>query len=80
MVHISYSFRFGNRKGISNTQDSISDVVQLEWKASSIGVYRFWRDIGCAFGALFEGLLTDTLNVNRVGHWFSSAITIYSIK
>lgn len=45
-------------------QASISDVAQPEWRASSMGVYRFWRDSGYAFGALFAGLLTDMLNVN----------------
>ncbi|GGM41035.1 MFS transporter [Paraliobacillus quinghaiensis] len=45
-------------------QASISDVAQAEWRASSMGVYRFWRDSGYAFGALFAGLLTDILNVN----------------
>jgi MFS family permease len=45
-------------------QASISDVAQPEWRASSMGVYRFWRDSGYAFGALFAGLLTDILNVN----------------
>jgi len=45
-------------------QASISDVAQPEWRASSMGVYRFWRDSGYAFGALFAGLLTDILNVS----------------
>ncbi|MGM9988939.1 MAG: MFS transporter [Bacillaceae bacterium] len=45
-------------------QAAISDVVQPEKRASSMGVYRFWRDSGYAFGALFAGLLTDFLNVN----------------
>lgn len=45
-------------------QASISDVAQPEWRASSMGVYRFWRDSGYAFGALLAGLLTDMLNVN----------------
>ena len=45
-------------------QASISDVVQIEWRASSMGVYRFWKDSGYAFGALFAGLITDILNVN----------------
>ncbi|MCW1927489.1 MFS transporter [Bhargavaea beijingensis] len=44
-------------------QAAISDVAQPEWRASSMGVYRFWRDSGYAFGALFAGLLTDILNV-----------------
>ncbi|MGE7766874.1 MFS transporter [Peribacillus sp. NPDC096540] len=45
-------------------QASISDVAQPEWRASSMGVYRFWRDSGYAFGALIAGLLTDILNLN----------------
>ncbi|MFL8938071.1 MFS transporter [Rossellomorea oryzaecorticis] len=44
-------------------QASISDVARPEWRASSMGVYRFWRDSGYAFGALFAGLLTDMLSV-----------------
>jgi MFS family permease len=45
-------------------QASISDVAKPEWRASSMGVYRFWRDSGYAFGALFAGILTDILSVN----------------
>lgn len=45
-------------------QASISDVSQPEWRASSMGVYRLWRDSGYAFGALFAGLITDMLNLN----------------
>ncbi|REH82635.1 MFS transporter [Staphylococcus felis] len=45
-------------------QASISDIADPEWRASSMGVYRFWRDSGYAFGALFAGLLTDILNVS----------------
>nr|WP_173108146.1 MFS transporter [Bacillus sp. KH172YL63] len=44
-------------------QAAISDVAAPEWRASSMGVYRFWRDSGYAFGALFAGILTDMLNV-----------------
>lgn len=44
-------------------QASISDVAQAEWRASSMGVYRFWRDSGYAFGALLAGILTDVLNI-----------------
>lgn len=29
-----------------------------------MGVYRFWRDSGYAFGAIFAGLLMDILNVD----------------
>ncbi|ENH96773.1 MFS-type transporter [Gracilibacillus halophilus YIM-C55.5] len=42
---------------------SISDVAQPEWRASSMGVYRFWRDSGYAFGALLAGIIADMLQV-----------------
>lgn len=45
-------------------QAAISDVAAPEWRASSMGVYRFWRDSGYAFGALFAGVIADVLGVN----------------
>ncbi|GGF29098.1 MFS transporter [Halobacillus andaensis] len=43
---------------------SISDVAHPEWRATSMGVYRFWRDSGYAFGALIAGIIADMINVN----------------
>ncbi|SFG04137.1 Sugar phosphate permease [Halobacillus alkaliphilus] len=43
---------------------SISDVAHPEWRATSMGVYRFWRDSGYAFGALTAGIIADALSVN----------------
>jgi hypothetical protein len=31
---------------------SIADVAHPSWRATSVGVYRFWRDLGYAIGAL----------------------------
>ncbi|CAM3722113.1 MFS transporter [Mesobacillus zeae] len=45
-------------------QAAISDVAAPEWRASSMGVYRFWRDSGYAFGALIAGIIADILGVN----------------
>lgn len=44
-------------------QAAISDVAHPEWRASSLGVYRFWRDSGYAIGALMAGILADALNI-----------------
>ncbi len=33
-------------------------------RASSLGVFRFWRDLGYAVGAVVTGLVADTLGVN----------------
>ncbi|WP_017381025.1 MFS transporter [Paenisporosarcina sp. TG-14] len=43
---------------------AISDVAHPEWRASSMGVFRFWRDSGYAFGALLAGVLADMLNIS----------------
>lgn len=43
-------------------QATISDVAGPSWRASAMGVYRFWRDSGYAFGALFAGVVADLLD------------------
>ena len=45
-------------------QAAISDVAHPEWRASAMGVYRFWRDSGYAFGALMAGILADAFNLS----------------
>ncbi|MGG5252006.1 MFS transporter [Neobacillus sp. SM06] len=44
-------------------QAAVSDVAAPEWRASAMGVYRFWRDSGYAFGALLAGIFADFLGV-----------------
>lgn len=36
---------------------AVSDVAHPSWRASSLGVYRFWRDMGYAVGALMAGIV-----------------------
>jgi MFS family permease len=38
---------------------AIADVAGPAWRASAIGVYRLWRDLGFAAGALVAGLAAD---------------------
>ena len=38
---------------------AISDVAHPKWRATSLGVYRFWRDLGFVFGAIGIGFLAD---------------------
>ena len=40
---------------------AIGDVVDPLVRASSVGVYRLWRDSGYAFGALLSGLIAHAL-------------------
>jgi MFS family permease len=36
---------------------AVGDVAHPEWRATSVGVYRFWRDLGYAVGALMAGVV-----------------------
>jgi MFS family permease len=38
---------------------AIGDVAHPSWRASAVGVYRLWRDLGYAIGALLCGVLAD---------------------
>jgi MFS family permease len=43
---------------------SIGDVARPEWRASAVGVYRLWRDLGYAVGALIAGLVADAAGLS----------------
>ena len=38
---------------------TIADVAEPVWRGSAIGVYRLWRDLGFAIGALVAGVIAD---------------------
>ena len=38
---------------------AISDIAHPKWRATSLGVYRFWRDLGFVFGAIGIGFIAD---------------------
>ena len=41
----------------------IGDVAQPAWRATSVGVYRLWRDAGYVAGALLAGITADAFGV-----------------
>jgi MFS family permease len=43
---------------------AIGDVAHPSWRASSVGVYRLWRDLGYAIGAVLSGLTADALGLS----------------
>jgi MFS family permease len=59
---------------------AISDVAHPKWRATSLGVYRFWRDLGFVFGAIGIGFLADlfgaSLAINSVG-WIALASGVF---
>jgi MFS family permease len=55
----------------------IGDVAHPAWRARAVGVYRLWRDLGYALGALVAGITADVLGV-RAAIWVVAAITAAS--
>jgi MFS family permease len=56
---------------------AVGDVAHPLWRARAVGVYRFWRDIGFAVGALLSGVLADLFGI-RVAIWCVAALTAFS--
>jgi MFS family permease len=52
----------------------IGDVADPSWRASSVGVYRLWRDLGYAVGALLAGITADALGL-PAALWTVAALT-----
>ena len=56
---------------------AIGDVAHPSWRASAVGVYRLWRDLGYAIGALIAGVLADALGI-PAAMWMIAALTFVS--
>ncbi|MGZ3417460.1 MAG: MFS transporter [Polyangiales bacterium] len=56
---------------------AIGDVAHPSWRASSVGVYRLWRDLGYAIGALLAGVTADALGL-PAAMWIVAALTFGS--
>ena len=56
---------------------AIGDVAHPAWRASVLGVYRFWRDLGYAVGALLSGIVADLLGMATAIH-VVAALTLAS--
>lgn len=56
---------------------AIGDVAHPSWRASAVGVYRLWRDLGYAIGALLAGITADAFGL-PAAMWLVAAITFAS--
>ena len=56
---------------------AVSDVAHPEWRATTMGAYRFWRDLGYAVGALISGIIADLLGM-RVAIQVVALLTLVS--
>ena len=56
---------------------AVGDVAHPAWRASSVGVYRLWRDAGFAVGALLAGVVADLVGLTAA-IWTVAALTAAS--
>lgn len=56
---------------------SIGDIAHPTWRASGVGVYRLWRDLGYAVGALLAGVAADLMGLTGA-MWIVAALTFAS--
>ena len=65
---------------------AVSDASHPSWRARSLSVYRFWRDLGYAVGALSAGIIADVFGlswaIGSVGvlTFFSGAVVALAMQ
>ena len=57
---------------------AVGDISHPDWRGSSLGVYRFWRDLGYGIGALSLGVIADTFGSLESGFWFTAGAMLLS--
>lgn len=60
---------------------AVSDASHPSWRAKSLSVYRFWRDLGYAIGALAAGIIADNFGFSAAilsigGLTFASGVVV----
>ncbi len=56
---------------------AVADVADPSWRGSALGVYRMWRDLGFAAGAILVGVIADRAGMSTA-IWVVAAITVAS--
>jgi len=52
----------------------IADVAEPVWRGSAVGVYRLWRDLGFAIGAIVAGVVADAAGIGAA-IWLVAGLT-----
>jgi MFS family permease len=63
---------FGMALLYPNLSAAIADISPPSWRGSAIGIYRFWRDLGYAIGALGLGIAAHFAGALDGAFWFVS--------
>nr|WP_229662083.1 MFS transporter [Agromyces bauzanensis] len=55
----------------------VGDVAHPAWRGRAVGIYRVWRDLGYAVGALMGGVVADLWSL-RTAVWVAAAVSVVS--
>lgn len=61
-----------------NLSAAVADIAHPNWRASAIGIYRFWRDLGYGIGALGLGLAAALGGCLETAFWFVAVAMLAS--
>ena len=56
---------------------AVGDVAHPAWRGRAVGIYRVWRDLGYAVGALMGGVVADLWSL-RTAVWVAAAVSVAS--
>ena len=56
---------------------AVGDVAHPAWRGRAVGIYRVWRDLGYAVGALMGGVVADLWSL-RAAVWVAAAVSVGS--
>ncbi len=69
---------FGMAMLYPNLSAAVADIAHPNWRASAIGIYRFWRDLGYGIGALGLGAAAALGGQIESAFWFVSIAMLLS--
>jgi MFS family permease len=61
-----------------NLSAAVADIAHPSWRASAIGIYRFWRDLGYGIGALGLGVAAALGGRIESAFWFVAVAMMLS--
>ena len=61
-----------------NLSAAVADIAHPNWRASAIGIYRFWRDLGYGIGALGLGAAAALGGQIESAFWFVAVAMLLS--
>lgn len=61
---------FGMALLYPNLSAAVADLAAPAWRASAIGIYRFWRDLGYGVGAVGLGIAATLTGAVEAAFWF----------